>query len=212
MAPTTSMAAWTPRAATTLLATRRRSAVVHILRLVLTTAAVISAGFLIGPVISHAIGRDPPPPPAGSTNVTILSPRFEGRDASDRPYVVTADTAHRRRSDPALIDLVNPRIEDETAANITAKEGVYNRQEQVLDLVNGVVMTDAAGYTFTTDSARVYARENRIVGKTQLEGRGPIGEVRADEYEIRDDGAHLILSGNVWTKFVATKGRDEDDR
>ncbi len=199
------MAMWTPRSATNLAATRRRTAVVHIMRLLLTTAAVVSAGFLLGPVVSNSFGRGPEAPPVSATNVTILSPRFEGRDANDKPYVVTADTAHRRRANPSLIDLVNPKMEDEAGTSVQAPEGVYDREAQVIDLVGGVVMKDAAGYTFNTESARMFARENRIVGETQLRGVGPIGEVRADEYEVLDDGGHVVLTGNVWTRFVTTK-------
>jgi lipopolysaccharide export system protein LptC len=206
-----SMEMWTPRSATDLAATRRRTAVVHIMRLLLTTAAVVSAGFLIGPVVSNVFGRVAPPPPMSAANVTILSPRFEGRDANDKPFVVTADTAHRRKANQALIDLVNPKIEDETGATVIAPEGVYDRESQILDLVGGVVMKDSAGYTFNTESARMFARENRIVGKTQLQGFGPIGEVRADEYEVFDDGAHVVLTGNVWTKFVTTKKGSESN-
>ena len=69
-------------------------------------------------------------------------------------------------------------------------------------------MADAAGYTFTADRTRMYVEENRVVGETPLYGVGPIGEARADSYEVLDDGDHIVLKGNVWTKFVRKRKRD----
>jgi hypothetical protein len=37
---------------------------------------------------------------------------------------------------------------------------------------------------------------------------GPIGEARADSYEVVDDGNRIVLKGNVWTKFVRKRNRD----
>ena len=137
----------------------------------------------------------------------MLGPRFDGYDANDRPYTLTAETARRRRDDTSLVDLVNPRLQDAASSTVQAREGVWNAETEVLDLEGDVVMTDAAGYTFTSQRTRMFVKENRVEGKDPLEGRGPIGEVRADAYEVLDDGNRIILKGNVWTRFVAKKKR-----
>jgi lipopolysaccharide export system protein LptC len=203
-----SMDMWGPRRATSLKEARQRTALVHILRLLFTIGAVLSAGILVGYVINNMVNAGRPPVAGAGAGATMFGPRFEGRDDNDRPYVLTAETARRRREATGLIDLVSPRLEDAASTAVQARNGVWDDQKKILDLVDDVVMTDAAGYTFTADRTRMYVEENRVEGKTPLRGYGPIGEVRADQYEVVDDGDRIILRGNVWTKFTPKKGRD----
>ncbi|MEP7209761.1 MAG: LPS export ABC transporter periplasmic protein LptC [Alphaproteobacteria bacterium] len=201
-----SMDLWGPRRATSLKEARRRTAIVHIIRLLFTCAAVVSAGVLLGPVVKKAMGPTSAPLTSPTLNVTMLNPRFEGIDAGGQPYVIIADTARRRRENVSLVDLVNPRLEDKTSSNVKAREGVYDRDAQVLDLIGDVVMTDAAGYTFTADKTRMFIKENRVEGATPLHGFGAVGEVKADSYEVLDDGNRIILKGHVWTRIVPKSG------
>jgi lipopolysaccharide export system protein LptC len=55
----------------------------------------------------------------------------------------------------------------------------------------------------------MYVRENRVEGREPLNGFGAAGEVRADSYEVLDDGNRIILKGNVWTKFTPKKKRGQ---
>ena len=203
-----SMDMWGPRRATSLKEARARTALVHIIRLLFTIGAMLSAGVLIGYLINHSInGGADAQKSVGTVAATMLNPRFEGRDAQDQPYTLTADTARRRRENISLVDLVNPHLEDAASSTVQAREGVWNDKTKVLDLVGDVVMTDAAGYTFTAERTRMFVEENRVEGQTPLNGIGPIGEVRADSYEVLDGGDRLLLKGNVWTRFVRKKNR-----
>jgi lipopolysaccharide export system protein LptC len=200
-----SMDLWGPRRTVSLREARARTNFVHIIRLLFTTAAVVSAGLLVGPVITHSIFQNTPAPTPPGTAVTMINPRFEGKDANGQPYVITADTARRRRENAQLIDLTNPVLEDAASSKVRAREGVYDRENQLLDLVGDVVMTDAAGYTFTSDKARMHIEENRVEGQTPLNGVGPIGDVKGDEYEVRDNGNLIILRGHVQTTILPNR-------
>lgn len=202
---------WGPRRVTSLREARRRTALVHIIRLLFTVGAVLAAGLLIGPAIQNAISASAPKYSAPAVTATMIGARFEDLDASGKPYVVTAETARRRR-EPGVFDLANPRLQNQANTSVQAREGVWNEAEEILDLKGDVVMADAAGYVFTADSARIYVHENRIEGRTPLHGVGPIGEVRADGYEVIEDGDKIVLTGNVWSKFNAKKNRERSAR
>lgn len=202
------MEMWEPRLATSLKEARARTGLVHIVRLLFTIGAMLSAGVLIGYLINHSLNGSTIIENPAVVPATVVGPRFEGRDAHDQPYVLTADTARRRRENVAMIDLVNPRLEDATSTSVQARAGVWDDNLKVLDLVGDVVMTDAAGYTFTSDRTRMFVEESRVESQTPLYGVGPIGEVRADSYEVLDDGDHIVLKGKVWTKFVRKRNRD----
>lgn len=196
---------WGPRRATSLKEARRRTAIVQVLRLVFTIGAVLSAGWLLGTVIESSMRERRTQPGASGLSVTVHGPRFDGYDDNDKPYTLTAMTAQRRRDNPVLVDLVNPRLKDATSTTVQAREGIWNAETEELDLFGDVVMTDAGGYTFTSQKTRMHVRESRVEGHEPLTGFGPVGEVRADAYEVRDDGNRIILKGNVWTKFTPKK-------
>ncbi len=203
------MEIWGPRRATSLREARQRTALVHILRLLFTIGAVLSAGWLLGTVIESTLREQGSGAPPTGLSVTVLAPRFEGFDANDRPYSLTAETARRRRENVSLVDLVNPRLEDAASTVVQAREGVWNADAEVLDLVGDVVMTDAGGYTFTSQKTRMFVKDNRVEGQEPLNGVGPIGEARADAYEVLDNGNRIVLKGNVWTRFQAKKKRGD---
>jgi lipopolysaccharide export system protein LptC len=199
---------WGPRRATSLKEARQRTALVHILRLLFTIGAVLSAGWLLGTLIESSFRERRAEPGAAGLSVTVHGPRFDGYDDNDRPYTLTAATAQRRRDDPTLVDLVNPRLKDAASSTVQARTGVWNAEREVLDLEGDVVMTDAAGYTFTSQKTRMYVRENRVEGQDPLSGFGPVGEVKADAYEVLDDGNRIVLKGKVWTKFTPKSRRE----
>lgn len=193
---------WQPRRAVSLQGARLHTGLVHILRLLFTIAAMVSAGFLIGPVIQHSLEKTPQGANTGITSVTMIGPRFTGRDSNDKPFVITADTARRRPEQPSLIDLTNPKLEDETASNVVSRTGVYDEAREVLDLHTDVVMTDASGYIFNSDKARIFVKENRVESDTTITGHGPQAELKADTYKVFDGGKRIVLNGHVWTRFT----------
>lgn len=198
---------WGPRRATSLKEARARTALVHILRLLFTIGAVLSAGVLIGFILKDVwadTGASAPPPP---TAVTVMGPQFRGIDSSGKPYTVTADTARRHRENANLIDLTNPRLEDATSTTVSAVSGVWDEKNRILDLVGDVVMQDAGGYTFKADKTRMFVDNGRVEGKTPLKGFGPLGVVTADSYEVLDDGNRIVLKGNVSTTFTSKRKR-----
>ncbi len=198
---------WGPRRATSLKEARERTALVHILRLLFTIGAVLSAGVLIGFILKDVVsdsGPRPPPPPAAGA---VMAPQFRGIDSAGKPYTVTAETARRHRENSSLIDLTNPRLEDATSKTVSADAGVWDEKKRILDLSGNVVMEDAAGYTFKSDKTRMYVEESRVEGKTPLQGVGPMGDVTADSYEVLDDGNRIVLKGNVSTTFTSRRKR-----
>ena len=204
--------AWAPRRQVTMEQTRRRSAVVRFLRVAFTAAAAISIGVLAGPVIANAVsdfsgGRKSF---EGSEIVTMINPRFTGRDASGAAYVITADTAQRRRAEPDVVDLSNPMLIDEVGTRVTAPDGTFDQRTQTLDLFRDVRVSDEAGYRFRTSTARFYIVEGRIEGLAPLEGEGPLGDIRSDTYEITEDGDVITFRGNVEMVFEPDPPRPDE--
>jgi len=195
--------AWAPRRQLTLAQARRRSDMVRILRMLFTAFAAIAFGVLVGHVVASTVSSLSGARKSFNSEeiVTMLSPRFSGRDASGSAYVITAQSAQRRRAEPARVDLVDPKLVDELGTEVTAPRGVYDRDAQTLDLAGQVRVRDAAGYAFETTRARLHVLDGRVEGFVPLAGTGPIGTVRSDSYEIEDKGAIVHFQGNVEMTF-----------
>jgi len=193
---------WAPRRQLTLEQARRRSDIVRVLRMVFTYGAAASIGLLAGYLIQSAFqGGDGRRSFRSNEIVTMINPRFTGRDAAGKAYVITADSAQRRRGQEGIVDLANPRMVDEAGTQVTAPEGTYDLNEVTLDLYRDVQVADASGYVFSSTSARFYVNERRVEGVEPLYGVGPLGDVRSDTYQITEDGAVMSFVGNVEMTF-----------
>ncbi len=194
---------WAPRRQLTLEQARKRSDFVRLMRMVFVACAAISIGLLAGHVVRNAAAGLSGERKAFRSNevVTMINPRFTGRDASGKAYVITAASAQRRRANENVVDLVDPKLVDELGSEVIAPEGVYNRSSGTLDLFRDVRVADSAGYRFRTTRARFFVSEGRIEGLEPLRGQGPLGDIRSDSYEILEQGDVINFRGNVEMTF-----------
>ena len=206
------LAQWAPQRQMTLAQARRRSRMVALLRMVFVAGAAISAGVIIGPIAATTLsgGGQEIDQLAGDEVVTMVNARFTGRNIAGEAYVITAEAARRRRADPSIINLTNPRLVDDKGTAVSAPVGVFYQNAEFLDLFQAVTVRDSEGYQFNTTAARVFVQEGRVQGLEPLNGNGPLGDVRADSYEIEDDGDRVIFRGNV-DLTIYPDGRDEPE-
>ena len=204
------------RRAQSLVAARRRTRFVARLRLFLgAAAAAVALNALVEITLSgraYAPGEALTPP---GQSERIINPRFTGRDESGAPFVITADTAERRTEGADTVtDLDRPALDyalldrGADASQVLAERGVFNERAQTLALQSQVRLTTRSGYVFRTEAATLHLREGRVTGDQPVFGLAPWGAVRADEFEVRDDGREIVLSGDVRTRFYADVGPD----
>lgn len=198
-AHTDMLAQWAPQRQMTLAQARRRSSTVGLLRMLFVAGAAISAGVIIGPIAATALSGTGQQIDqiAADEVITMVNARFTGRNIAGDAYIITAEEARRRRADSSVVDLKNPQLVDDKGTEVSAPIGVYYQNAEHLDLFQAVKVRDSEGYEFTTTAARVFVQEGRVQGLEPLSGNGPLGDVRADSYEIEDDGDRVILRGNV---------------
>ncbi|MEL7111100.1 MAG: hypothetical protein AAGJ68_11670 [Pseudomonadota bacterium] len=198
-AHTEMLAQWAPQRQMTLAQARRRSSTVNLLRMIFVAGAAISAGVIIGPIAATTLSGagQQIDQVDGDEIITMVNARFTGRNNSGDAYVITAEAAQRRRADPSVVNLTSPRLVDDKGTEVSAPVGVYYQNAAHLDLFQAVKVRDAEGYEFTTTAARIFVQEGRVQGLEPLNGNGPLGDVRADSYEIEDEGDRIIFRGNV---------------
>lgn len=192
-------AIWEPQRRLTLDQARRRSAFLRVFRLVAATLSgaclvalllgIVLNGFGPGAVGQRAIGVE--------ETLTMLNPRFSGRDAGGTKYEITADRAVRQGLDTQKMTLSNPKFTTEGGRTVTAPRGFYDPESRVIELFDKVVFTDPKGRQLTTSYALIDSRLDLIQGGRAIAGASGLGEVRADAYEVRREGSQIIMRGRV---------------
>ncbi|MHA6287700.1 LPS export ABC transporter periplasmic protein LptC [Maricaulis sp. CAU 1757] len=200
---------WEPRRALTLSAARRRTATVRGLRLAFTIAAGAIVLLLAVQLWLGSRGAEQSQTEAVSADIRMTNPRFTGRDSSLVPYVVTADFAVRRQDGPdGITELQHPRVDYDLlnattdSSRVLAETGRYDAPNRILELNSDVNLSTRSGYSFASEHARIFLREERIEGDEPVRGTGPMGSIRADRYEINQGGDHISFDGSVRTVLI----------
>lgn len=208
---------WEPRRVLTLSAARRRTAFVRGMRIAFTIAALAIIATIAVQLFMQTLQPSAGPPEAVGTDVRMINPRFTGRDQNLTPYVLTADSAVRRRaSEDGLTDLERPQLEYDFLAetsdgsNVLAEQGVFDPTNRILELRTDVNFSTNGGYSFATSQARIYLRDEYVIGEEPVDGTGPIGRIRADRFELRDGGDHVIFEGRVRARIVQDRTQPQD--
>ncbi|WP_339744202.1 LPS export ABC transporter periplasmic protein LptC [uncultured Maricaulis sp.] len=208
---------WEPRRALTLSAARRRTAFVRLLRFIFLTAIAAIIALLAVQLFLGAAGGAPAPSEAVSTDVRMVNPRITGRDEHLTPYALTADVAVRRRDDSSgLTELERPRLDYDflntgtNASEVLAQTGTFDPATRILDLFSDVNLNTDNGYSFSSQHARIFLREERVSGESPVTGSGPVGTISADRYEIHEGGNRVIFEGNVHARIVQDRTAPSD--
>jgi lipopolysaccharide export system protein LptC len=190
---------WQPRRQLTLEQARRRSAFLKVWRRICVAVAAAAAGSIALAMIFHTLGggfqmdREI----AAEQTLTMVAPRFTGRQENGQAYEITANTARRRALGESVMLLDRPVFKSQSGQTLTATRGVYDPDRQSVELFEQVTATDSNGAKFTTGYAMVDAENNIVRGAEPLLGRSNLGEVRADSYELHKNGGHIIMRGRV---------------
>ena len=118
---------------------------------------------------------------ADSLNMT--NARYFGTDDKGQPYSVTADGVRQHSDDDRAIDLVTPKAEisltNGTFMSAGASAGVYDRDNQKLDLSGDVTVSQDKGNTLRTTAASVMLKDGTASGRAPVTGDGPFGKMEA---------------------------------
>jgi lipopolysaccharide export system protein LptC len=190
---------WQPRRRLTLDQARARSAFLRVWLMACVAIAAAAAGSILLAMVLHTIvgGYQADREIAAEQTLTMIAPRFTGRQESGSTFEITAATARRRAVGEQIMLLDKPIFKNQSGQTLTAASGVYDPTKRTVELFGEVVASDANGGRFTTGYALVDAENNVVVGKEPLLGRSGLGEVRSDTYELRKNGGHVIMRGRV---------------
>jgi lipopolysaccharide export system protein LptC len=143
---------------------------------------------------------------SATDTLNMTNARYYGTDEKGQPYSVTAVNVRERPDDDPAVDLTAPQADislaDGSWLSISAKTGVYNREQQKLDLDGSVSLYQDRGYEFHTSSAQIDLEKGEASGRAPVNSQGPFGSLDAAGFSMSETGkvvyfsgpAHLVLS------------------
>jgi lipopolysaccharide export system protein LptC len=139
------------------------------------------------------------------------NPRYFGRDDKDRPFQISALKALRNAATDKTVVLTDPSI-SLGGSRMGAKTAAFHLDNGVLTLQGDVAFDDGSGSKLTADQAIVDTKAGVVRGEKASSGgsgvhvEGPMGDIRADAYEVTDQGKRIVLRGAVHGR-VTSRGK-----
>lgn len=181
---------------------RRRSRVIHVLRIALPSLIGLIIAALAATVAYNSFTAQPTQPASSNEPIRLVNPRFVGRDERGRPYVLIAASATRDAQDFQKVYLDKPALvlddEGPDPLRITAAKGVYHEDTRKLEVSGGVRLAGAQA-AFDTAELQFDTRTGELVGSGPIQGAGPLGDIQSKSYGVYDKGARMVFKGGVHT-------------
>lgn len=135
-------------------------------------------------------------------DLRMVNLRYTGYDKHGQPVTITAEAARQRPGGKDdVVELQSPKMDLTTQSGtwiaITAETGMYQPNEQQLDLFGKVEVFQDKGNTFRTDSAHVDIAQGTAMGNEAVEGNGPFGSIHAEGFRIEERGNVIQFLGKA---------------
>jgi lipopolysaccharide export system protein LptC len=143
----------------------------------------------------------------------MINARFMGVDVSKRPFTVTVDSADQANPDSSDIVLVSPKadilLENGVWIALTATDGNFDREDQILELTGNVNLFHDSGYEFSTESAVLDLTAGDATGTEPVEGQGPFGHLSAEGFKIYNRGERIKFTGKAKLTIAPDGGKSQ---
>ena len=211
------------RTRTTSDAAKARSRQVRRLRLALPLVAIVLVFAFVVNTRSNNVDRtfleDFKDLSARTDELRMANPRFAGVDENGKPFEITALAAKQDPQKRDVVELEKPRAvqgADDEKTIVTAENGVYMSDENILELSEGVQLEHdiAAGrYILTASAATVSIKDEVVTSDAGIGGTGPEGEaLRADRMTAYKADGRVVFEGNVSMRIYPKSSNPAEDQ
>ena len=180
------------------------TSLVRVLKILLPAAALaIAALVMLWPQLQSSERRLRLTPvalgPEDLENLRMVAPRYQGMDAQNRPYTLTAEQATQAVGSSEVTELTRPKadltLNDGTWLAMTADEGVYRRLSRKLRLAGHVMLFHDGGYELQTSVADIDLAAGTASGDERVVGQGPDTLLEGEGFRVFDKGGRILVTG-----------------
>jgi lipopolysaccharide export system protein LptC len=84
---------------------------------------------------------------------------------------------------------------------ITAEQGVYGQEMQVLDLAGKVNLFHDRGYEIETETVHINLNSSTAEGASPVSGHGPIGDLQSEGFRMNNKKNIILFTGKASLKL-----------
>jgi lipopolysaccharide export system protein LptC len=193
----------------------RRRRYVQFMKFVLPMLAVaIVAAVLVWPQLGKRVNFLPLNfTDVDSSNAALVmkNPRYRGVDASNQPYIVTADRAIQDPQDDKLVTMDNVKADltmnDGGWWSLNADTGYYDGKQQLLNLYGNVAVFGDKGYEMHGLSAEINLDTKVLSSDDKVWGQSGLGTIKANGLRVYDKGRVIHFINGVNTTIFPRQQR-----
>lgn len=208
------------QARTTSAAAAARSRMIRRLRIALPIVAVVLIAAFIFNTRSNGVDEafleDFEDLTAATEELRMANPRFAGIDDEGKPFEVQAEWAIQSPGEKEVISLEKPRAvqgEGGDLTVVTAETGVYQSEENILELEDNVTLEHVIGkdvYVFRSPAATVSIADEVITSTAGVGGESVDGgALKADRMQAYNAEGRVVFEGNVSMRIYPKSKNDE---
>lgn len=129
----------------------------------------------------------------------MMKPNFFGNDDNGQPYNINAVSGVSVSEEKIVLQELKAEmhLKDNSKIKLSSETGDYKVKNKELALNGGVIIITDKGYEFKTNTAYIKLNENMATGTENVQISGPLGDITAAGFTIRNSGDEIVLFGNV---------------
>jgi lipopolysaccharide export system protein LptC len=165
------------------------------------------SGIRISFVDSNTAGQKPSSP-------VMNNPEYRSTNDKGEQFKITGKTATQKTPTLVILDMVEGQMlrADGGWYSLMAERAEYQQDKKLIDLFGNVNVLDTTGTQFATEHATIEVDSSHIYGKEAVSGTGPLGNILASGFEIRDNGAHItFMRGTAPVYVKANRSKKKND-
>ncbi|WP_367716315.1 LPS export ABC transporter periplasmic protein LptC [Nitratireductor sp. GISD-1A_MAKvit] len=148
-------------------------------------------------------------------SLVMSSPELNGFTNDDRPYKMTAERARQKLGGEDVIELEGIRahvpVDADNFATIQASEGIYDRDNNRLDITSRISLRTTSGITATLDSAEIDIEKSSLASSNPVEIELDGTKIAADSFAARDGGKVFVFDKRVRVTIDPSQIRETAD-
>ena len=132
-------------------------------------------------------------------SLTMVNARFDGHDSKNQPFSITADEAKQATGASDKVALTLPKADITLKSGnwvaLTARDGIYDRKQETLELKNDVNLFHDDGFELRTQSALVDLKTGVAEGSDPVDAQSPYGTLQSEGFRVEERGARIFFTG-----------------
>ncbi|WP_158380579.1 LPS export ABC transporter periplasmic protein LptC [Candidatus Endolissoclinum faulkneri] len=134
-------------------------------------------------------------------NMRMINPRIIGLNESNKPFEIIAHSATQPSDGKQIVILDHPQAnmenKDGTLVTVKAAAGKWIRESNIINLTDGVILSNNAGYQLVTEKATIDLRQGKVFSKMPTWGYSPDAKIQGQSMQILCNGSRIIFIGKT---------------